>query len=147
MQLIQARTSSSTYRTFVRLPIQKFSTFGVAVIAVPPFVVLYMSTVYALIIVLKLRTVKNFFDGVQYGHHLGGVDMAFGERLNQIRKEKGRTAQAMADMLQIGLRSYRAYESGDREPQFENLVKIADFLDVSTDLLLCRDEFLSKHAD
>ncbi len=73
--------------------------------------------------------------------------MAFGERLNQIRKEKGRTAQAMADMLQIGLRSYRAYESGDREPQFENLVKIADFLDVSTDLLLCRDEFLSKHAD
>lgn len=71
----------------------------------------------------------------------------FGERLNQTRKDKGYTAQKMADMLQIGLRSYRAYESGDREPQFENLVKIADFLEVSTDYLLCRDEFLAKHAD
>ena len=38
-------------------------------------------------------------------------------------------------------------ESGDREPCFETLIKIADFLDVSTDYLLCRDEFLSKNAD
>ncbi len=73
--------------------------------------------------------------------------MAFGERLNQVRKERGKTAQNMADMLGIGLRSYRAYESNNREPYFETLIKIADFLDVSTDFLLCRDEFLSKHAD
>ena len=73
--------------------------------------------------------------------------MTFGHRLNQVREERGQTAQNMADMLGIGLRSYRAYESGDREPYFENLVKIADFLDVSTDYLLGRDEFLSKHAD
>lgn len=53
----------------------------------------------------------------------------------------------MADMLGIGLRSYRAYESNDREPYFENLVKIADFLNVSTDYMLCRDDFLSKSAD
>ncbi len=73
--------------------------------------------------------------------------MTFGKRLNQTRREHGKTAQNMADMLGIGLRSYRAYESDDREPYFENLVKIADYLDVSTDFLLCRDEFLSKHAD
>lgn len=73
--------------------------------------------------------------------------MTFGERLNQTRKERGKTAQGMADMLGIGLRSYRAYESGNREPQFENLIRIADFLDVSTDYLLCRDKFLAKHAD
>ena len=73
--------------------------------------------------------------------------MTFGERLNQVRKEKGKTAQNMADMLGIGLPSYRAYESNNREPYFETLVKIADFLDVSTDFLLCRDEFLAKHAD
>lgn len=41
--------------------------------------------------------------------------MVFGERLNQARKEHGKTAQDMADMLGIGIRSYRAYESGDRE--------------------------------
>lgn len=73
--------------------------------------------------------------------------MPFGERLNLVRKKRGYTAQQMADMLEIGLRSYRAYESGDREPQFHNLVKISDYLDVSTDYLLCRDEFLAKHAD
>ncbi len=73
--------------------------------------------------------------------------MTFGERLNHVRKDRGQTAQSMANMLGIGLRSYRAYESGDREPCFEILLKIADFLDVSTDYLLCRDEFLAKHAD
>lgn len=73
--------------------------------------------------------------------------MTFGKRLNQIRKDRDLTAQDMANMLGIGLRSYRAYESGDREPSFENLIKIADFLDVSTDCLLCRDEFLAKHVD
>lgn len=73
--------------------------------------------------------------------------MTFGERLNQVRKEHGKTAQGMAEMLGIGLRSYRAYESGDREPYFSTLIKIADYLDVSTDYLLCRDEFLAKHAD
>lgn len=73
--------------------------------------------------------------------------MMFGKRLNETRKSKGITAQSMADTLEIGLRSYRAYESGDREPNFETLVKIADCLDVSADWLLCRDEFLAKRAD
>ena len=73
--------------------------------------------------------------------------MTFGSRLNQLRKSRGITAQKMADYLGIGIRSYRAYESGDREPSFAVLVKIADFFDVSTDYLLCRDEFLAKHAD
>lgn len=73
--------------------------------------------------------------------------MNFGERLNSTRKEKKHTAQELAEMLGIGLRSYRAYESNSREPNFDTLIKIADFLDVSTDYLLCRDEFLAKHAD
>ena len=70
-----------------------------------------------------------------------------GKRLNLMRKNHGETAQNMADMLGIGLRSYRAYESGDREPCYDNLIKIADHLDVSIDYLLGRDEFLAKRAD
>lgn len=73
--------------------------------------------------------------------------MEFGKRLNKIRKQRGRTAQQMADMLGIGLRSYRAYESDDREPSFANLVKIAESLDVSTDYLLGLDELPSECAD
>ena len=68
----------------------------------------------------------------------------FAERLNEVRHAKGFTALQMAEHLNIGLRSYRNYESGDREPSLAMLVKIADFLDVTTDHLLCRDEV---HAD
>lgn len=70
----------------------------------------------------------------------------FGERLNKIRKSKNITAQYMADNLQITLRSYRMYESGNRFPSFDILVKIADILDISTDYLLCRDEFLKSRG-
>lgn len=69
----------------------------------------------------------------------------FKERLNQTRKAKNITAQQMADFLQIHIRAYRKYESGDTMPPLDNLVKIADYLDVSTDYLLCRDEFLKSH--
>lgn len=71
----------------------------------------------------------------------------FCRRLNETRKSRGVTAQQMADYLKIGIRSYRNYESGDREPSLQVLIQIADKLGVSTDYLLCRDEFLSKRAD
>ena len=71
----------------------------------------------------------------------------FGQRLNKTRKQKGFTAQQMADCLSVGLRTYRNYESERSYPDFQKLVLIADKLDISTDYLLCRDEFLAKHAD
>ena len=71
----------------------------------------------------------------------------FPQRLNQTRKAAGFSAQQMATRLQIGLRSYRNYESGDREPSLAMLVQIADVLQVSTDYLLCRDVFLATRAD
>lgn len=71
----------------------------------------------------------------------------FSQRLNQIRKERGISAQKMADTLGIELRSYRNYESGNREPSLSSLVQMADKLDVSLDYLLCRDDFPVKHAD
>ena len=70
----------------------------------------------------------------------------FKDSLNHTRKEKGVTAQQMADFLKINIRAYRKYESGDTMPPLDNLVKIADYLDVSTDYLLCRDEFLKSHG-
>lgn len=71
----------------------------------------------------------------------------FGQRLNQIRKAKGYTAQQMADILCVSLRTYRHYESEHSFPSRDILVKIADTLDVSIDYLLCRDEFLARRAD
>lgn len=71
----------------------------------------------------------------------------FHTRLNQTRKSKGITAQQMANLLHVNIRSYRAYESANRSPNIEMLVKIADILDVSTDYLLCRDNFIKSHAE
>lgn len=68
------------------------------------------------------------------------------ERLNLLRKSRGITAQQMADMLNIQIRGYRKYESGDSAPPLGTLVKIADILDVSTDYLLGRDEWLVAHG-
>lgn len=76
---------------------------------------------------------------------LGEINM-FSKRLNQTRKLKGFTAQQMADYLCMGIRSYRNYESGDRFPSADTLVKIADKLDVSIDYLLGRDDFLKSHG-
>lgn len=70
----------------------------------------------------------------------------FPERLNQTRKARGITAQEIADKLGTGIRNYRKYESGDAKPTLDGLVLIAEILDVSTDYLLCRDEFLARHA-
>lgn len=71
----------------------------------------------------------------------------FPKRLNATRKAKGFTAQNMADYLSVALRTYRNYESGHSLPTIYTLVKIADKLNVSTDYLLCRDDFLEGRAD
>lgn len=70
----------------------------------------------------------------------------FGERLNRIRKKRGFTAQNMADILSVSLRTYRHYESNHTFPSSDTLIKISDTLDVSIDYLLGRDEFLKNHG-
>ena len=63
-----------------------------------------------------------------------------GDILNETRKAQGITAQQMADHLNISLRSYRYFESNDRQPALQILVKIADKLNVTTDYLLGRSD-------
>ncbi len=70
----------------------------------------------------------------------------FSKRLNETRKNKGFTAQKMADQLGLALRSYQFYEGGKRSPSLDTLVKIADILNVSTDYLLCRDDFIHSRG-
>lgn len=52
------------------------------------------------------------------------------------RKEQGLTQQALADMIGTSQPSIAQIESGVHTPSFENLVKIAEALAVSPDLLL-----------
>ena len=71
----------------------------------------------------------------------------FNKRLRLMRMVRNLTQQDMADAIGVALRSYQCYETGTRTPSFDLLVHIADVLNVSTDFLLCRDDFLAKHVD
>lgn len=55
---------------------------------------------------------------------MGGVNMNFGERLRQIRKEKGLTQAEVAKLLSIGESTISFYESGKRQPDYETLIGI-----------------------
>lgn len=68
----------------------------------------------------------------------------FQDRLRAIRISRGYTLQFIADQLDTGLRNYQKYESGDARPTFEGLVLLADILNVPTDLLLERDDYLKS---
>lgn len=70
----------------------------------------------------------------------------FSSRLRDTRKSKRVTQQFMADALTISLNGYQKYEQNERSPSLDTLVRIADILDVSTDYLLGRDQFLAEHA-
>lgn len=66
----------------------------------------------------------------------------FKDRLRATRISRGYTAQMLADQLNTGLRNYQKYESGDARPTFEGLTILADYLNVPTDFLLERDDYL-----
>lgn len=68
----------------------------------------------------------------------------FNERLRFVRKQRHIKLQEMSDMIDVALRTYQHYEGGTRFPSYELLVKIADVLQVPTDYLLGRDEFLKS---
>lgn len=64
----------------------------------------------------------------------------FSERIRELRQEKGVKQREMADILGIKLRSYQNYEGGDRRPDYEGLVALADYFGVTTDYLLGRSD-------
>jgi len=59
-----------------------------------------------------------------------------GEKLVQLRKEKKRTQQEVADYLGVTRPAYTAYEKDSRNPDYETLKKIATYFNVTTDYLL-----------
>lgn len=65
----------------------------------------------------------------------------FQERLTEQRKLNGLTQRQIADFLGMAQPSYIRYENGSAEPNLENLVKLADYFDVSVDYLLGRKEY------
>lgn len=62
----------------------------------------------------------------------------FNKRLKEIRKRRGKKQREAAECLGVHIRTYQYYEGGDSEPSIEYLIRLADFFDVSLDVLMGR---------
>ena len=61
--------------------------------------------------------------------------MNYNERIRELRKNKSMVQQEVADMLEVGQRTYAAYENGKTSIPVKNLLVLARFYDVSMDYI------------
>ncbi|WP_175057838.1 helix-turn-helix domain-containing protein [Streptococcus salivarius] len=73
--------------------------------------------------------------------------MEFSERLKDLRKQAGLTQVDVAEKLGISQPAYASWERGVKKPTQENLVKIAQILNVSVDYLVGNSEKKSDELD
>lgn len=64
----------------------------------------------------------------------------FSEILKELRQERGISQKALGEVLDISDRNIRFYESGEHRPDFEGLMTLADYFDVSIDYLVGRSD-------
>ena len=73
--------------------------------------------------------------------------MEFSERLKELRKQAHLTQVELAGKLGIVQSSYADWERGKKKPTQENLVKIAQVLNVSVDYLVGNSEEKADELD
>ncbi len=61
-----------------------------------------------------------------------------GSKLKELRKVEGLTQSQLADILKISRVNYTRYETDVSRPDFETLVAIADYYEISLDELFNR---------
>lgn len=73
--------------------------------------------------------------------------MEFSERLKKLRKQAQLTQVDVAEKLGISQPAYASWEHGVKKPTQENLVKIAQVLNVSVDYLIGNSEEKADELD
>ncbi len=63
----------------------------------------------------------------------------FSVRLKELRLKKGLTQTELGEKVGVKQNTFTNWENGKREPNFENLIKLADLLEVSLDWLFGRE--------
>ena len=61
--------------------------------------------------------------------------MKYNERIREIREDNSLTQQKVADLLNVGQRTYADYESGKTRIPVDNLLILAKFYNVSMDYI------------
>ncbi len=59
-----------------------------------------------------------------------------GERLNKLRQEQGLTQQELADLFHISNSTISSYETGNRIPDVDFLLKLSKFYNISSDYII-----------
>ena len=65
----------------------------------------------------------------------------FGKNLRLLRLQRKLTQEKLGSVLHYGSTAIANYESGRNEPSLDDLIRLADFFDVSADALLGRERF------
>ena len=73
--------------------------------------------------------------------------MDFSERLKDLRKQANFTQVEVAEKLGISQPAYASWERGIKKPTQENLVKIAQILNVSVDYLVGNADYTVDKLD
>lgn len=64
----------------------------------------------------------------------------FAKRLVYLRKLNKKTQKQISEILGVTRPAYTAYEKGNRQPDYDTLLKLANYFDVSTDYLLGKSD-------
>lgn len=79
--------------------------------------------------------------------------MDLGDKLKSLRVEKRINQSDVAEFLNVDRSTYGKYETGDSSPDYDKLVRLADYFQVSLDWLLGRTivktpiETIAAHHD
>lgn len=71
----------------------------------------------------------------------------FAKKLRTLRKARGLSQTDLAHVLHYGYTAIGNYECGRNEPCLDDLIRLADFFEVTTDELLGRDFPRRKKED
>lgn len=71
--------------------------------------------------------------------------MKYNERIREIREDNSLTQQKIADLLNIGQRTYADYESGKTRIPVDSLLILAKFYNVSLDYITGASNIKTKY--
>src|SRR5690625_6278171 len=80
----------------------------------------------------------------------GGTSMGnkpISKKLTELREEKGYLQKFVADKIGVRSNTLSGYENGNRYPDLDMTLKLAEFYDVSTDYLLGRTNSRSSKTE
>lgn len=65
--------------------------------------------------------------------------MVLAKRLKELRSLKNLSQSDLANILSVDRSTYGKYETGDSSPDYEKLIKLADFFGVTVDYLIRKE--------